>query len=166
MHYTLNHTPHTKPHTTHHTPGCHRRIQRHYIRLDTTHYTLNHTPHTTHQGVTEGYNGTIFAYGQTGCGKSFTMQGIPIPETQRGIIPRFMSFLIIVYWLFHLLILFTYICILYTIHCCDYIYSFSQKVYYLVNWYYYLYSCSYTHSSYFVSLIFVKVPLNIYYFFC
>ncbi len=41
------------------------------------------------QGVTEGYNGTIFAYGQTGCGKSFSMQGIPDPSTQRGIIPRY-----------------------------------------------------------------------------
>jgi kinesin family protein 3/17 len=41
------------------------------------------------QGVTEGYNGTIFAYGQTGCGKSFTMQGIQEPRTQRGIIPRY-----------------------------------------------------------------------------
>ncbi|XP_064634269.1 osmotic avoidance abnormal protein 3-like isoform X2 [Lineus longissimus] len=40
------------------------------------------------EGVTEGYNGTIFAYGQTGCGKSFTMQGIHDPKTQRGIIPR------------------------------------------------------------------------------
>ncbi|KAL4224904.1 Kinesin-like protein kif17 [Mactra antiquata] len=40
------------------------------------------------EGVTEGYNGTIFAYGQTGCGKSFTMQGISDPPTQRGIIPR------------------------------------------------------------------------------
>ncbi|KAL3841306.1 hypothetical protein ACJMK2_019469, partial [Sinanodonta woodiana] len=40
------------------------------------------------EGVTEGYNGTIFAYGQTGCGKSFTMQGISDPSTQRGIIPR------------------------------------------------------------------------------
>ena len=29
----------------------------------------------------EGYNGTVFAYGQTGCGKSFTMQGI---ESQIG----------------------------------------------------------------------------------
>jgi hypothetical protein len=38
--------------------------------------------------VVEGYNGTVFAYGQTGCGKSFTMQGIPIPAAQRGIIPR------------------------------------------------------------------------------
>lgn len=40
------------------------------------------------QGVTEGYNGTIFAYGQTGSGKSFTMQGLPDPPCQRGIIPR------------------------------------------------------------------------------
>ena len=37
------------------------------------------------EGVIEGYNGTVFAYGQTGCGKSFTMQGIP---DQRGLIPR------------------------------------------------------------------------------
>ncbi|KAH9518828.1 Kinesin-like protein kif17 [Bulinus truncatus] len=40
------------------------------------------------EGVIEGYNGTIFAYGQTGCGKSFSMQGISDPATQRGIIPR------------------------------------------------------------------------------
>ena len=44
------------------------------------------------QGVTEGYNGTIFAYGQTGCGKSFSMQGITDPATQRGIIPRYVNF--------------------------------------------------------------------------
>ena len=36
----------------------------------------------------EGYNGTIFAYGQTGCGKSFSMQGIKDPASQIGIIPR------------------------------------------------------------------------------
>ncbi|CAM1306070.1 KIF17 (predicted) [Pycnogonum litorale] len=40
------------------------------------------------EGVTEGYNGTIFAYGQTGCGKSFTMQGIENSQAQKGIIPR------------------------------------------------------------------------------
>ena len=40
------------------------------------------------QGVLEGYNGTVFAYGQTGCGKSFTMQGVKSPASQRGIIPR------------------------------------------------------------------------------
>ena len=39
-------------------------------------------------GVLEGYNGTVFAYGQTGCGKSFTMTGIEDPPEQRGIIPR------------------------------------------------------------------------------
>ncbi|XP_068724675.1 osmotic avoidance abnormal protein 3-like [Montipora capricornis] len=38
--------------------------------------------------VLEGYNGTVFAYGQTGCGKSFSMQGITDPPTQRGVIPR------------------------------------------------------------------------------
>lgn len=40
------------------------------------------------EGVTEGYNGTIFAYGQTGCGKSFTMQGYPESTPNKGIIPR------------------------------------------------------------------------------
>ena len=33
-------------------------------------------------------NFTVFAYGQTGCGKSFSMQGITDPPEQRGIIPR------------------------------------------------------------------------------
>ena len=35
----------------------------------------------------EGYNGTIFAYGQTGTGKTHTMEGAPTPELQ-GIIPN------------------------------------------------------------------------------
>ena len=39
-------------------------------------------------GVIEGYNGTVFAYGQTSCGKTFTMQGIQTPSAQKGIIPR------------------------------------------------------------------------------
>ena len=34
-----------------------------------------------------GYNGTIFAYGQTGCGKTHTMTGLEAPE-HRGIIPN------------------------------------------------------------------------------
>ncbi|XP_046564201.1 kinesin-like protein KIF17 [Haliotis rubra] len=40
------------------------------------------------KSVTEGYNGTIVAYGQTASGKTFTMQGVSEPSTQLGIIPR------------------------------------------------------------------------------
>ena len=40
--------------------------------------------------VLDGYNGTIFAYGQTGCGKTFTMMGTPEGEG-KGIIPRTFS---------------------------------------------------------------------------
>eukprot|EP00049_Salpingoeca_infusionum_P002080 m.53909 g.53909 ORF g.53909 m.53909 type:complete len:1163 (-) comp11376_c0_seq3:388-3876(-) len=40
------------------------------------------------ENVLDGYNGTIFAYGQTGCGKSFTMEGIPDPPEHRGLTPR------------------------------------------------------------------------------
>ncbi len=39
-------------------------------------------------GVLEGYNGTVFAYGQTGCGKSFSMMGVQDPPVNRGVIPR------------------------------------------------------------------------------
>lgn len=41
--------------------------------------------------VIEGYNGTIFAYGQTGCGKTHTMMGSSESEESRGIIPRTFS---------------------------------------------------------------------------
>lgn len=37
------------------------------------------------ESVIEGYNGTIFAYGQTGCGKTHTMAGT---ESNPGIIPN------------------------------------------------------------------------------
>jgi Kinesin motor domain len=40
------------------------------------------------ESVLEGYNGTIFAYGQTGCGKTHTMMGDPSDENLKGIIPR------------------------------------------------------------------------------
>ena len=39
------------------------------------------------ESVMEGYNGTIFAYGQTGTGKTYTMEGND-NETDKGIIPR------------------------------------------------------------------------------
>lgn len=38
--------------------------------------------------VLAGYNGTIFAYGQTGTGKTFTMEGINSKPELRGIIPN------------------------------------------------------------------------------
>ena len=40
------------------------------------------------ESVLEGYNGTIFAYGQTGCGKTHTMVGNPASEDTKGIIPK------------------------------------------------------------------------------
>jgi len=43
----------------------------------------------------EGYNGTIFAYGQTSSGKTFTMEGPDVIDSddKKGIIPRMMSYL-------------------------------------------------------------------------
>lgn len=53
----------------------------------------NFTARDTIEDILKGYNGTIFAYGQTGAGKSFTMFGPEggadsIPEPAKGIIPR------------------------------------------------------------------------------
>ncbi|KAF0293894.1 Kinesin-like protein KIF3A [Amphibalanus amphitrite] len=40
------------------------------------------------ENVLEGYNGTIFAYGQTGTGKTFTMEGVRTVAEKKGIIPN------------------------------------------------------------------------------
>ena len=40
------------------------------------------------ESVLQGFNGTIFAYGQTGCGKTHTMQGYADPPEMRGVIPN------------------------------------------------------------------------------
>ncbi len=45
------------------------------------------TARTLADSVLEGFNGTIFAYGQTGTGKTFTMEGIRSQPDLRGIIP-------------------------------------------------------------------------------
>lgn len=38
--------------------------------------------------VFDGFNGTIFAYGQTGTGKTFTMEGSHTSPELNGIIPN------------------------------------------------------------------------------
>ncbi|XP_044230917.1 kinesin-like protein KIF6 [Thunnus albacares] len=43
--------------------------------------------------VLAGYNGTIFAYGQTGSGKTFTITGGAERYSDRGIVPRTLSYL-------------------------------------------------------------------------
>lgn len=40
------------------------------------------------ESALEGYNGTVFAYGQTGAGKTFTMVGDYKDPEIKGIIPR------------------------------------------------------------------------------
>ena len=42
----------------------------------------------------QGYNSTIFAYGQTGTGKTHTMEGSKSEANQEGIIPRTFSHVI------------------------------------------------------------------------
>jgi len=43
--------------------------------------------------VLDGYNGTIFAYGPTGSGKTYTITGGTEKYTERGIIPRTLSYI-------------------------------------------------------------------------
>ena len=45
------------------------------------------------ESVLEGYNGTIFAYGQTGTGKTFTMEGDNEQPHLRGIVPRAINYI-------------------------------------------------------------------------
>ena len=40
------------------------------------------------ESVVQGYNGTIFAYGQTGTGKTYTMEGDFETDLNKGLIPR------------------------------------------------------------------------------
>ena len=42
-------------------------------------------------GVLEGFNGTIFAYGQTSSGKTYTMSGVLDNPEHQGIIPRMIN---------------------------------------------------------------------------
>jgi hypothetical protein len=40
------------------------------------------------ENVVQGYNGTIFAYGQTGTGKTWTITGVPKDPKLKGVMPR------------------------------------------------------------------------------
>ena len=40
----------------------------------------------------EGFNATIFAYGQTGSGKTFTIEGSSKQFSDRGLLPRCLSY--------------------------------------------------------------------------
>ncbi len=42
-------------------------------------------------GLFDGYNGTVLAYGQTGAGKTFTMTGATENFRHRGLVPRAIS---------------------------------------------------------------------------
>jgi len=44
--------------------------------------------------VLSGYEATAFAYGQTGTGKTYTMEGQTMPEDERGLMPRAASVLL------------------------------------------------------------------------
>ena len=58
----------------------------HGARMQTDVY--NHCAAQSVQDIFQGYNGTIFAYGQTGAGKSWSMMGDKNSEDLKGIIPR------------------------------------------------------------------------------
>eukprot|EP00921_Rhytidocystis_pertsovi_P006888 GHVQ01011628.1.p1 GENE.GHVQ01011628.1~~GHVQ01011628.1.p1 ORF type:complete len:714 (-),score=113.15 GHVQ01011628.1:3424-5565(-) len=59
-----------------------------YGPLSTQQALYDETAYTIVESVMEGYNGTIFAYGQTGTGKTHTMVGQDNPPDMQGITPR------------------------------------------------------------------------------
>ena len=56
-------------------------------------YILISSPFFYFYSVLAGYNGTVFAYGQTGSGKTFTITGGAERYSDRGIIPRTLSYI-------------------------------------------------------------------------
>ena len=53
-------------------------------------FVYSKTAHSSVESVLEGYNSTIFAYGQTGTGKTHTMEGFTYDpnDNERGLVPR------------------------------------------------------------------------------
>jgi Kinesin motor domain len=54
----------------------------------TNQYVYDHVAKSIVDDVVKGYNGTVFAYGQTSSGKTYSMFGRMRPEQARGIVPR------------------------------------------------------------------------------
>ncbi|KIW07862.1 uncharacterized protein PV09_01777 [Verruconis gallopava] len=52
------------------------------------HEIFDYSIRSTVDDIMDGYNGTVFAYGQTGAGKSYSMMGSMDDPEQKGIIPR------------------------------------------------------------------------------
>ena len=64
-----------------------------YDEMSTQEYVYENTAKHSVLSVLEGYNATILAYGQTGTGKTYTMEGFKYSagDPQRGIVPRSME---------------------------------------------------------------------------
>jgi len=64
-----------------------------YDQNSTQHFVYENTAKHTIMSALEGYNATLLAYGQTGTGKTYTMEGpkCSIKDPNRGIIPRAME---------------------------------------------------------------------------
>ena len=64
-----------------------------YDQMDSQEFVYENTAKQSVISVLEGYNATILAYGQTGTGKTHTMEGFKykVGDPQRGIIPRSME---------------------------------------------------------------------------
>lgn len=64
-----------------------------YDLNSTQHFVYDNTARPAVLSVLEGYNATILAYGQTGAGKTHTMEGFKYSgcDPQRGIVPRSME---------------------------------------------------------------------------
>lgn len=58
------------------------------LTISLNHVNFNRVARNIVDNVLEGYNGTIFAYGQTGTGKTFTMEGNRTVAELKGIIPN------------------------------------------------------------------------------
>jgi hypothetical protein len=64
-----------------------------YDQDSTQEFVYENTARSAVQSILEGYNATVLAYGQTGTGKTYTMEGFKYNgvDPLRGIVPRSME---------------------------------------------------------------------------